>query len=234
MVSMFEADLSRTNRNALPDFELEGPARFAKASLAAARAAGSDTVIWHFTSRESVSHLGDSLGGAPARLLKRGEAVVEDVRIVLTTRQGRDPAGAFKLPLAAWWPGDDGMLALDSTARPELLALVASPWRLRIWLTAFDLAVAEPEVDDDFAVDRHDQEPIAVSAELQEIVRRQSASMTLSSNGIHDSLGPAFLKAVRPLIRAQQATPEAVAVAALRAGWWPEKIPALLRKLQPR
>ena len=58
--------------------------------------------------------------------------------------------------------------------------------------------------------------------------------MTLSSNGIHDSLGSEFLKAVRPMIRSGEATPESVAVAALRAGWWPAKIPDLLKKLPPR
>jgi hypothetical protein len=54
--------------------------------------------------------------------------------------------------------------------------------------------------------------------------------MTLG-NGAHDSCAPQLIKAARAFIRAGRATPAAVCVAALRAGWWPEKIPGLRTKL---
>jgi hypothetical protein len=73
-------------------------------------------------------------------------------------------------------------------------------------------------------------QPIVISEELQRVVAQQSGLMTLPTNGIFDSYGPEFLRAVRPFV-ARGTTKNSVAVAALRAGWWPEKIWALMDKL---
>lgn len=73
---------------------------------------------------------------------------------------------------------------------------------------------------------------IKISDGLEEIVADLSVGMTLSSHGIHDSLGGDLVRAVRPMISSGEATPESVAIAALRAGWWPRHIPDLVKKLR--
>lgn len=231
---MFEATLSDTNRSALIDDDRASRLAFAKASIAAARADGADEVIWHFAAKDSVRHLDQDpdLRQLAARLYRNGEAVGGGIRIVLATKRSSS-VGDFRSPLAAWWTNDLQLLALDTTQRSTLLAFLSNPSRAPIWLTAFDLDVGRPVgvQEQPGSVVASDPRPIVVSEDLQEIVRQVSASMTLSSNGIHDSLGGEFLAAVRPHVRSGQATPEAVAVAALRAGWWPKHIPDLMKKL---
>ena len=72
--------------------------------------------------------------------------------------------------------------------------------------------------------------PIVIFEELQQVVAQHSGLMTLPTNGIFDSYCPEFLRAVRPFVE-QGTTKNSVAVAALRARWWPEKICALMDKL---
>lgn len=232
---MFEVDFSTTKRSALIDVDRASRLAFARASIAAAKVDGASEVIWHFAAKDSVRHLDQDpdLRQLASRLFKHGEAIVGGVRIVLVTKRSRSTAGDFGSPLAAWWTSDLQLLELDTTERSSLLAFLSNPSRAPIWLTTFEIDVGQPVgvQDRPGSIVASDPQPIVVTAELQEVVRQHSGSMTLSSNGIHDSLGGEFLAAVRPFVRRGHATPEAVAVAALRAGWWPKHVPDLMSKL---
>ena len=230
---MFEADFSRTARRA--SLDQGGAARedFARASLDWARTKGHDTVVWYFAAKDSVKHLARSgpLGAIASQLHRAGRHSISGMSIILATKRMR--SGDFDAPLAAWWPSDEQILELDSTHRPLLHALVSHPWRAPIWLTAFEIEVGEPVGVQDRAelVGEPGVTPIVVLPELQETVSSHSRSMTLSTNGVHDSLAGPLVAALRRMVSSGAATPEAVAVAALRAGWWPDKVPDLLKKL---
>ena len=230
---VFEADFSRTQRRALLDSTAADVVVFARRTIDWAALHGHAEIVWHFAGVDSVSYLrrARELRGLAASLKRSHEATVDGVRIVLSTRRLRSNSLA---PLAAWWPDDGQLLSLDSTLRPLVDAFLSDPSRAPIWLTAFDVGIAgEVGVADPRYHAGHAApvSPIVVSSALQEAVTTYSRPMTLSSNGVHDSLAPALLSAARRMLRDGQATREAVAVAALRAGWWPEKIPALLRSL---
>lgn len=79
-------------------------------------------------------------------------------------------------------------------------------------------------------VDDPEVTPIAVSAELLEQIDAYSRGMNLV-NGVHDSCAGPLLDYACPQVRSNAATPEAVAVAALRCGWLPDRIKRLLEKL---
>ena len=72
--------------------------------------------------------------------------------------------------------------------------------------------------------------PIVVSAELQDAVEARSRAINMT-NGVQDSLAGALVSDARLMIRSGSVTAEAVAVAALRAGWPPDKVPELWKKL---
>lgn len=235
---MFEADSRRTVRRALVDHAESDQLTFATRTLQWARDNSHETIVWHFHGKSSLDNLRHAWLPSVAGALKhRGEAAIEDVKIVLATARVTEPPGSFKAPLAAWWPGDDRLLAVDSSHRPMLDALVSQTYRAPIWLTAFNVEVGEPigvRDPDTGLIGTPRIDPIVVSDELQELVGSGSAHMTLSTNGVHDSMAGDLLRDARRLIKSGAATPEAVAVAAIRAGWWPEKVPGLLKKLNGR
>jgi len=234
---VFEADFSRTERRALLDTpSSEDLVTFAGRTIEWAREHDRDELVWHFAALSSIGHLGRTAGLAKVagELARRRESRVDGVRIVVETRRASSGAGS-RAPMAVWWADDEQVLGLDSTHRPLVDALVSSTSRAPIWLTAFDVEVAglenardpEPSLLAEEPVDV----PVVVLPEVQEAITMRSRGMTLSSNGIHDSLGPSLLADARRMIVAGMASREAIAVAALRAGWWPQKIPALLAKL---
>lgn len=230
---MNPSDLTRTTRFAvLDDGDEDARAQFGADSLREARDRGHHTIIWHFATKGTIDNVGPGGGLATiARALKKdGETAVDGVRILLSTDLSRASGIGPKTPLAAWWPGDKTLLSLDTTHRSVMLALIGASWRAQVWLAAAGIDLGDDETELDSPT-RTSVEPIVISAELQQVVRQHSGLMTLPTNGIFDSHGPEFLAAVRPFIKQGGATKEAVAVAALRAGWWPEKIWALMEKL---
>lgn len=62
------------------------------------------------------------------------------------------------------------------------------------------------------------------------MVASHSTIMNLN-NGIHDSLAGDFIKDSRRMVRSGAATPEGIGVAAIRAGWPPRNIRALVQKV---
>lgn len=233
---MFEADLTKTVRRATLDDAVASRVRFARRSIEDARSHQWDTIVWYFHAKDSVKHLAAAdarLERVVRELRSTGRYRTQGVEVLLSTKRAAAAGRTFDLPLAAFWPDDIQLLELDSAHRPHLDALLSATWRAPVWLTAFDLDAGEPVgVRDAFSIGDSDQlSPVVVSDELQDVVTYHSAGMTLSTNGIHDSEGPALLRDVRRLVKRGAATSEGVAVAALRAGWWPEKVPALLAKL---
>jgi hypothetical protein len=234
---MFEADLSRTRRAATLDADESSPATFARASIRTARSCDCDQLVWHFASKDVVRRLvGDpSLGRIAGQLFRRGSVSRAGLTITLATRRLR-AAGRFDAPLACWWASDDQLLKLDSTHRPRIDALVSSGTRAPIWLTAFGIDLgAEPIGVIRDSVSLAAGSPTVDRIEVGETVREQiaslSRSMTLSTNGVHDSLAGPLVAYARSAIRSGQATAEGVAVAALQVGWWPDKIPALVERI---
>jgi hypothetical protein len=185
--------------------------------------------VWHFATKEVVHRLAgqSGLGRVATNLHRHGEHRIGGITIALATPRV-ESFRSFELPLAAWWPGDDRLLDLDSGHRPLLDALVAQPSRAPVWLTAFHVdvgaAVGVRDVRDLISEDPA-VTPIVVSDGVQNLVSSHSGGMNLT-NGVHDSYAAPFLADVRRMIRRGSATREAVAVAALRAGWWPEHVPA--------
>lgn len=230
---MFEADFSRTQRRARVDDGGAARGDFARDSLEWARSHGHDTLVWHFAAKDSLQRLARTgpLAATASRLHRAGRHTVAGVSLVLATKRTR--SGDFDAPLAAWWPNDEQLLELDSTHRPLLDALVRHPSRAPIWLTAFEIDVGAPVGVQDCAglIGAPDVAPIVVPPGLQETMSSHSRSMTLSTNGVHDSLAGSLVAALRRIVRSGAATPEAVAVAALKAGWWPDKVPDFLKKL---
>ncbi len=198
---------------------------FAKRTIGSARDHGLEAVIWHFATKQSLGYLeGEGrLGDVARELAKAGEARVGGVTVRLETTRMRSLAGSATLPLAVWWADDERLLGLDSTIRPMLCGLVSDTARAAIWLRIADGGAEALGSGNDSTVD--------VSDALQELVSRHSTSMTLSTNGVHDSLAGPLVSGARQMIRSGAATPQAVGVAALRAGWWPQKIPALVNKV---
>jgi hypothetical protein len=237
---VFEADLSRTERWALLDLDLADPADFATRTIAWAKQNGHAELVWHFAAVASVDNLAGHarawLDQLTARLKRSNYAAIDGVRIVLATQRMHQCNA--QTPVAAWWPDDHQLMRLDTTHRPLLAALISDARRAPIWLTAFDVDVSSDGgvIDPPTGMPSRPAcvSPILVSSEVQETVATHSRPMTLSSNGVHDSLAPPLVDAARRLIRSGQATPEAIAVAALRAGWWPDKVPALVDKVTPR
>jgi hypothetical protein len=232
---VFEADFSRTERRAWLDGAIADRAAFARSSIEWARQHDAKSIVWHFAAKDSIAHLDRDphLSSIAKTLQAKGRVRVGDVEVILATKRKHGPE---ELPCAAWWTDDRQLLALDSTHRPVLDAFLSQTHRAPIWLTAFELSpgveVGVKDPDSGLAGEPTRVVPIAVSDELLNVITTRSSAMTLSSNGVHDSLGPQFLAAARGMIRSGAATPEAVAVAALRAGWWPRHIPALLQKLE--
>ena len=113
---------------------------------------------------------------------------------------------------------------------PLVDALVHDASRAPIWLTMFEFTFDEDAAPRDPRCRGVELPPVRVPEDLQELVTSYSGSMTLG-NGVHDSCAPQLVKAARAFIRSGRATPAAVCVAALRGGWWPEKIPGLRAKL---
>lgn len=233
---MFEADFSKTERRALLDETDADLVEFARRTIDWAREHGYGEIVWHFAALSSVAYLDRASGltRVAGALRRSRETTVDGVRIIVETRRTGHQGGGSFAPLAAWWPDDEQLLRLDSTHRPFLDAIVSATSRAPIWLTAFIIDMPEPVGvvgSGSMPGDEERVTPIVVSPEVQNTIAARSKGMTLSSNGIHDSLGPLLLADARQMLRAGQTTTEAIAVAALRAGWWPEKIPALLDKL---
>jgi hypothetical protein len=227
------ADPSSIERRALLDAELSSPAEFARQNLAWAKDRGHDRVVWHFATQGVVGDLAahPGLESIATALTRRGQATADGIAIELSTK--RAPSAAAT-PLAAWWPSDAQLLALDTTRRPLIDALVSNGWRAPIWLTAFNVALEEPIGVRDLDSPLEDRVlPIVVSPDLQAMVDSRSRAINLT-NGIHDSMAGPLIEAARQMIREMTATPEAVAVAALRGGWWPDRVPDLVKKLSPR
>lgn len=232
---MHEAVSQRTERRAFLD-DGSDLLVFAKRSVAWAQESGCDSVVWYFTTRDSVSRLdrSSSLRGVGTALLKHGVYTTSSgLRITLATR--RNMTGeALGGPVSVWWASDDQLMAIDSTHWPMIDAFVSETWKAPIWLTAFNVAV-------DTSVGVLDRTsglagapsraiPIVVSDELQTMVGQGIQDMNLV-NGIHDSSAGQFLADARAAVRSGASTPEAVVVAALRSGWWPHNAPELLKKL---
>lgn len=218
---MFEADLATTERTAYIDGSADAALRFVAASIDQARAGGHEDLVWHFYSRDVVSRIPARLESVAKALLGSGEYRSGPLTIHLATKRA-PAAGSWNAPVAAWWPDDTQLLNLDTTQRPFVCALVSSVDRAPIWVAELARVVNDSDIAN---------ASIDVPEALQEVVAAHSRSITLSTNGIHDSLGPALIRDVRAFLKRGDATPQAVALAALRAGWWPEKIPDLLSKL---
>lgn len=224
---MFEADLQKTERWATLDAEERSRIDFAKRTIDSARDHGLEAVIWHLATKQSLGYLeGEGrLGDVARELAKAGEARVGGVTVLVETTRMRSLEGSDTLPLAVWWADDERLLGLDSTIRPMLSGLVSDAARAPIWLSIAN--------GDDQALGFSDYAPVDVSNALQELVSAHSRSMTLSTNGVHDSLAGPLVSGARHMIGSGAATPQAVGVAALRAGWWPQNIPALVQKVSP-
>jgi len=222
---VFEANLQKTERWAMLDAEERSRIDFAKRTIDSARDRGLEAVIWHFATKQSLGYLDGEgrLGDVARELAKAGEAHVGDVTVRLETKRMRSLAGSDTLPLAVWLADDHRLLGLDSTIRPMIWGLVSDAARAPIWLSIAN--------GDTQALDAGNNSPVDVSDALQELVSRHSTSMTLSTNGVHDSLAGPLVSGARQMVRSGAATPQAVGVAALRAGWWPQKIPALVNKV---
>jgi len=218
------------------DNALSDRAAFASRTVTWARENDAGTIVWYFHALDSIRHLdGDPHLDAIASALHRNRrAHVDGVEIVVQTERMSPRPGNFRAPLAAWWVDDFQLLHLDTAHRPLLDALISETHRAPIWLTAFDIESPEPigvrDPNTGFAGQQTRVIPIVVSDELQAMTRSRAGMMNLV-NGVHDSLADQFLHEARLMIRSGEATPEAVVVAALRVGWWPEKAPALLKKL---
>jgi hypothetical protein len=230
---VFEATFSRTERRATIDSPDADPVAFAAETLGWAQDHEFNRVIWHFYAQKSLDIFRYEPTLAPiARELKKiGSVVISGVEIVLATARSQPVRGSDKTPTAAWWPDDNQLLAIDSTHLPLLNAYVSSRTRAPIWLTAFDLDCDDVDPFDSSTSSRHDVSPIEVSGELQEMVVSRSGMMTLSTNGVYDSCAAPLVKDCRRMVRDGSATPEAIGVAALRAGWWPRHIPDLIKKV---
>lgn len=235
---MHEADTSRTRRQALLD-DGSDLLVFARRAVSWASEHGCDTVVWHFATRDGVNQLSRSPGlRAISRTLYRKGAVTTRTGMRLVLATDRNPVGTSSgSPVAVWWASDRRLLRLDSVHLPMIDAYVSSPWRAPLWLTAFNVDVGQPVGIQDpasgIAGIPSEVLSILVSDELQQTVRDYSSAMNLV-NGIHDSNADGFLQAVQAVVRNGEGTPEAVAVAALRAGWWPENVADLFKKLTGR
>jgi hypothetical protein len=136
---MNPSDLSRTTRIAfLDDGDDATRAGFGSDSIREARKRGHDTIIWHFSTRDSLEHITPtgSLGPVVRALKKTGESEASGVRVLLSTDRSQVSGIGPKAPLAAWWPGDKALLSLDNTHRTVMLALIGASWRAQIWLAA--------------------------------------------------------------------------------------------------
>lgn len=231
---MYPANLTRTDRLAFSSSEISAR-DFATESLQRTLNADLERLIWHFPTREAAERLQfePDMKRISRDLLKNRRAVRSDIEILLSTDQSQSVRGGDKTATAVWWGTDARLLKIDSTHLPLLMAYVSDAGRAPIWLTAFGLIDSIPnsgEADTEI-FPREFVPPIEVSDELLEMVRSRSGMITLPTNGVFDSCAPPLVKDCRRMIRGGDATPEAVAVAALASGWWPRHIPALLKKL---
>lgn len=233
----FEADLSRTSRHAVLDEGPDDPSRFARKTIASAREAGERDLVWHFAAKSVVERLrGQSpLGRIATQLVRDGKASSRGLTVWLATRR-IEPSAGFRSPLACWWASDDRLLKLDSTHRSRIDALVSGGERAPIWLTAFALELGDELIGVRragwrFADQDPGIEPIEVEDDLRQTIADFSSAMTLSTNGIHDSLAGPLVDYARQEVRSGRHRPETIAVAALQVGWWPKKVPGLLKRI---
>jgi hypothetical protein len=233
---MHEANPKRTTRLALVD-DGQDPIVFAKRSVAWAQEHGHDSVVWYFKTRESVRRLEDRSGrlrSVGSALYKQGAYTTQSgLRIVLATKRNMTGEAAGG-PVAVWWATDDQLMAIDSTLWPMIDAFVGETWKAPIWLTAFDVDIDAPvgvlDPESGIAGVPSRVVPIIVTDELQAMVSQRIEIMNLV-NGVHDSSADQFIAEARAVVRRGDAMPEAVVVAALRCGWWPDNAPDLLNKL---
>lgn len=224
-------------RSAQIDTEPDDRVAFAKYGLAKAREQGQRVLVWSFYAKQQVENLAfgtSELARVAARLHRDGRVQVGETTVVLDTPRMRTSAASSGMPVAVWWGSDDRLLDLESRRPPILAAFLSATSRAPIWLTAYNVdpgAKVGVEVPGSGIVGEPGVTPIAVDAELQEQVDAYSRGMNLV-NGVHDSCAGPLLSYARAQIHSDMATPEAIAVAALRCGWWPDRIGRLLEKLR--
>ncbi len=189
--------------------------------------------MWHFAAKDMVKRVASSgtLGRIATAMHRHGEHRIGGITVALATPRAA-ASDAHDAPLAMWWASDARLLATDTGHRPLIDALVVTLVSAPIWLTAFGVELDAPvgrRDDSDLIAPDPAVAPIVVVDSLQDMVTRHSGMNLV--NGVHDSCAPPLEADLRRRLRSGDTTPEAVAVAALRAGWWPDRVPHLLEKL---